>query len=482
MKGNQCHKALYLNKYHRELQDEISDQQQAIFSSGTNIGELAQELFPGGVDATPESYYNFQASVKDTAEYIANGEKVIYEAAFQYQGVLCALDILVKKRGKWYAYEVKSSTSVKGPYILDTALQYYVITNSGIELADMSVVHINNKYKRKGPVDVHQLFTIESVLDQILPRQANIPKKIRELKRVLKGKDVPVMDIGEHCHIPYPCNFLGHCWKHIPEERSVFKLGNSRGKEWDLYKKGIYAMEDIPDDYPLNKNQRLQVNGWKHGKTHIDKQGIKEFLKTVRYPMYFFDFETIRPIVPMWNNSVPFQQVPFQYSLHYQGRKNSKLQHFEFLAEHEGAKDPRIALLEQLIEETKKPGDIWVYNIGFERARMNEFAKYFPKYKKEALAIADRLRDLIIPFQQKLYYTPEMDGHHGLKYVLPALVPDLSYNDLEIQEGGTASVTFDAMISGTFDGDVEKTRTELLEYCKLDTYAMVRIMEKLRKL
>ena len=207
----------------------------------------------------------------------------------------------------------------------------------------------------------------------------------------------------------------------------------------------------------------------------------EDFLKTVKYPMYFFDFETIMPAVPKWNKTKPYQQIPFQYSLHYQATEHSEVQHSEFLAETKGAKDPRIALIEQLIRETKEPGQIWVYNIGFERARLTEIARDLPKYRKAALAIADRLVDLMTPFQQRLYYAPDMDGRYSIKKVLPALVPELSYGDLEIQEGGTASAIFESMISGTFEGNAATTREHLLEYCKLDTLAMVRILEKLQK-
>jgi len=481
MKGCQCPKALYLNKHHAALKDEISAAQQAIFSRGTNVGELAQGLFPGGVDASPADYYKFQESVVKTQELIAAGEKIIYEAAFQFDGVLCALDILVQKRGKWYAYEVKSSTGVSETYHLDASLQYYVITNAGIDLKDISIVHINNQYVRNGPLDIEQLFTIESVLEEVKELIPGHPNKIRQLKKILKLKEVPDIDIGTHCSTPYGCDFQGHCWKHIPEERSVFTLSYPGGRQWDLYERGIYSIEDIPDDYQLNAKQQLQRNGYKTGEVQIDKKGVKDFLKAVKYPMYFFDFETIMPAVPMWDHSKPYQQITFQYSLHYQKSGKSELEHYAFLAEAEGARDPRIAMIEQLIEETKRPGDIWVYNIGFERARLTEIARDLPKYKKAALAIANRLVDLMIPFQQKLYYTPDMDGRYSIKKVLPALVPELSYGDLEIQEGGTASSTFEAMISGSFEGNEEETRKHLLEYCKLDTLAMVRILEKLQK-
>ncbi len=479
MKGCQCTKALYLNKYHKNLRDEISAAQEAIFSRGTAVGELAQDLYPGGVDASPEDYYNFQASVRKTAEYIAKGEEIIYEAAFQFDGVLAALDILVKKEGHWHAYEVKSSTSVSSTYELDASLQYFVISNSGLSLKSISIIHLNNQYVRQGNLNIEELFTVADITEVVLNLQETVQTKIPELKKILKLTDMPNIQIGKHCNTPYTCDFQSHCWKHLPEERSVFTLSNARGKDWELYNEGVYSLEDVPTDYPLNEKQRMQVSGYKTGKIHINKKGIKDFLSTIKHPMYFFDFETIMPAVPMWDNSKPYQQIPFQYSMHYQGVAGGTLEHYEFLAEIEAAKDPRIAMIEQLIKETQRPGDIWVYNIGFERARLTEIARDLPKYNDAALAIADRLRDLMKPFQQKLYYTPDMDGRYSIKKVLPALVPEMNYDALEIQEGGTASATFESMISGTFKGDVLTTRRHLLEYCKMDTFAMVKILEKL---
>jgi hypothetical protein len=413
-----------------------------------------------------------------TQEYITNGEKIIYEAAFQFDGVLCALDILVNKRGKWHAYEVKSSTSVSETYELDAALQYFVITQSGLLLESISIVHLNNQYVRKGPLDVEQLFSIVEVTDAVQDLQDEVQNKIPELKKVLQLPDVPDISIGKHCSTPYTCDFHGHCWQHIPEERSVFTLSYPRGKDWELYDKGILSLEDVPPDYPLSDKHRQQIDGYRTGEVHLDKKGIAAFMNEITYPLYFLDFETIQPPVPLWDHSKPYQQLAFQYSLHYQAKKSSELEHFEFLAATDGS-DPRTALMEQLVNDTERPGDIWVYNIGFERARLNEMGRDLPRFSVTAERLAGRLKDLMIPFQQRLYYTPDMDGRYSIKKVLPALVPNLSYNALEINEGGTASRTFEAMVQGTFEGDVEATRKHLLEYCKLDTLAMVRILEKL---
>ena len=478
MRGLKCHKSLYLNKYHNELKDELSARQEAIFAQGTDVGLLAQQLFPGGVDVSPESYFDFSRSLADTKEAMAKGETVIYEAAFLFDEVLCAIDILVKDEEGWKAYEVKSSTSVSETYIEDTALQYYVITHAGVPLVDMSVIHINNQYVKKGALDIRQLFTSVSVLDEVKPIQANIPMIITDMKNTLRQDNIPSIDIGLQCTHPYDCDFMGYCWKHIPAY-SVFDIsGLLQTKKFELYDMGVVTLEQIPKDYALNDNQWMQVHCELEQKSHIDKAKIRAFLNNLNYPLYFLDFETMATAVPVFDNTRPYQQFVFQYSLHVQEKLGGELKHYEYLAQADGT-DPRTGFIDQIIKDCGTSGDVVVYNAGFEKGKLNDLTEVFPQHEKQVRAIIDRIVDLMTPFRKRWYYLPEMRGSYSIKKVLPALVPELSYSDLEISEGGTASNAFTEMVMGTFDGDIQKTRKDLLEYCKLDTYAMVRILEKL---
>ena len=478
IRGLQCEKSLYLYKHHYRLKDPTPSSLQAVFDQGTNIGLLAQELFPNGADASPENHFKMVESVEKTLKFISQGESIIYEATFQYNNVLAALDILVKVEEGWKAFEVKSSTNVSDTYIKDAAIQYYTITNSGIDLKDISIVHINNQYTKEGALAIHQLFTIESVYDQVLEFLPRIPNEVRRLKNIIESHEVPNVDIGNHCSAPYDCDFKGTCWKHIPDY-SVFNISRlNKDKKFDLYNQGVITLDQIDlSKVSLNPNQVLQVQSEVNGTTHIDIDEIRNFTNGLSYPLYFLDFETIGPAVPKYNGSRPYQQLVFQYSLHIQETLTSKLEHREYLAD--PSQDPRIKFIEQLIKDCGTSGDIVVYNIGFERGKLNDLMEVFPQYSNELGRIVNRMKDLMIPFQQKWYYTPEMKGSYSIKYVLPALVPKLSYSDLEIKEGGTASNTFLSMVNGTFKGDIKETRIQLLEYCKLDTYAMVKILEVL---
>jgi hypothetical protein len=473
LRGCQCPKSLYLYKYEPKLRSAITEPQQAIFDRGTSVGELARQLFPGGTDASPESPYKYQESVVLTKELIKQGVTILYEAAFQYDGVLAAIDILVKKNGKWRAYEVKSSTEVKDVNILDASLQYYVITKAGVKLSDISIVHLNNEYVRKGRLKLNQLFTEESVYDEVRENQPFVAEKIDELKRVIKMKSVPDIGIGPHCMDPYGCDFMEHCWSHVPEP-SVFDIANLRmNKKFELYGQGIVTFKQVERQGVLNERQQQQVTFHLKKKSHIDKAGLKEFLKSLAYPLSFLDFETFGPAVPLYDWSRPYQQIPFQYSLHCLAKKNASLQHHEFLAEPNG--DPRIPFMENLLAQLTSAGDILTYNQSFEISRLNELAEVFPKYAKHLHRVTARIKDLMAPFRDRLYYTHTMQGSYSIKAVLPALVPDLSYDSLAIGNGNDASLAFERMVLDPA-GDHVALRKALLEYCGLDTLGMVKVL------
>lgn len=480
IRGQQCLKSLYLNKNHRELKDELTDQQRSIFSRGNNVGELAQKLFPGGIDLIPENFYNFLPTIQKTQDAINNGVEVIYEAAFQFDGVLALLDILVKKKNKWYAYEVKSAASVKGVYVKDASLQYHVITNSGINLEDISIIHLNSKYTKKGKLDLNQLFTISSVKDAVLENQEEIKTHLQEQKLVLASNRIPKVEIGAHCNTPYPCDFKGHCWKEVPEY-SVLNLNRGSGKIWDLFDEGIINIKDIPEENELSPSQKLQLKAEQTGEDIIDKVEIDKFLNTLIYPLYFLDFETVMPAIPLFDDTKVYQQLPFQYSLHVLENQKGKLEHYEYLSE-EKKLDPRITLIQYLIEDLKTKGSVLVYNKSFEDRCLFEISRDFPEYEKDISNIRKRLIDLATPFEKKHYYTASMKGKYSIKNVLPALAPDFSYENLQIQDGATASFMYLDLLKGTFEGDKNVLRKNLLEYCKLDTLAMVKILEKLYKL
>jgi len=439
IRGTKCPKSLWLHFFQPQDRDEISEGQQNIFNTGHSVGALAQQLFPGGIDASRREPGKVSEAVTYTQELINNGQTVIYEAAFSDGETLCYMDILVKEKGEWRAYEVKASTSVKDYHIMDAAFQYYVITRSGLPLADIFLVHINNQYIRHGEIDVQQLFTFEPLTSTISLMQAGIPGQLLSLNQMLIAGVIPAIEMGAQCTSPFACDFIGFCQSSLPEE------------------------PESSNQLPASRKQ-----------DHLDN-----FKSRLVCPLYFMDFETIFPVIPLHDESRPYQQIPFQYSLHIVKDFNSmdKPAHHFFLGT--PPSDPRPAFIESLLDRLGTHGSIIVWNATFEKTRLKEIARDFPEYSSRIEPLFDRLVDLMVPFRKKHLYTPDMNGSYSLKAVLPALVPDLSYSNLEIQEGGSASLTYESLYYDTEQESIAKKRRDLLNYCELDTLSMVRILELL---
>jgi hypothetical protein len=472
--GLQCEKRLWTEKHQPDLRDELTEAQKALFAQGTSVGELAQTLFPGGVDCTPDferpDRQGITIGLDMTKEAITNGAAVIYEAAFVANGVYAATDILVREESKWRAIEVKSSTGVKDYHINDAAIQYHVLTQAGLDVVDIELIHINNGYVRKGALDLAQLFTRISLLADVEPLQLEIPSTILHFTKLLQEREVPKVDIGPHCSDPFACPFKGHCWSHIPEQ-SVFELTRIGSKAWQLYNEGVLAIQDVPIDFPLTQKQRNQAKGVQKNQELFDPRAIKEFIGAWESPLYFFDFETVAPSVPIYDGSRPYEQLPFQYSLHILSEPDGKAEHREFLAD-PLAGDPRPALIAQMLADLGSKGSIVTYNMGFEKGRISALANAFPARKGALLALNERIVDLLVPFRNHWFYKPEMHGSASIKAVLPAMT-NLSYNNLEIQEGRTASETWLSMAEGRYSGDAKAQMEALRKYCRMDTWATV---------
>lgn len=479
MRFLQCPKSLYLHKFQPDLRPVISEAQEAIFARGTAVGIMAQKPFEGGIDLYSDNHFDLEAKAEQTKEAINDGEETIYEAAFIFDGVYCAMDILRKEESGWHIYEVKSSTSVKDEHFLDTAIQYYILNGLGYDVSEVSLIHLNNQYVRYGELDYAELFEATPITGNVLNLQPQVPEWIKKAKAVLSGEEDSNIQIGEYCFSPYECDFKAHCWADIPEY-SVFDIANLRmDKKFRLFYDGIVRLEDIPREMEFSANQWLQIDSELSQKTNIDEKQIRAFVESLNYPLYYLDFETFNPAVPQFDGSRPYQQIPCQYSLHVLQSPDSKREHFEFLGD--GKTDPREALLKQLLADTEGSGNILAYNMGFEKSVMKELGNLFPEYEDELQDRIDRVVDLMIPFQQKWYYTPSMKGSYSIKYVLPALVPELSYKDLGIQNGSMAMDAYAALKDEEDEEKIAKIRRDLLSYCRLDTLAMVDILSVLEK-
>jgi len=481
IRGLQCEKSLWLKKKKPEVLQAPDDGVQAVFDTGTSVGELACELFRGGERI--EYTGNFSSQMAKTKELMGRGTKIIYEATFCFDGILVMVDILRVGKDGFIINEVKSSTSVKEVYIDDASIQYYVISSLGYKVSAINIIHIDNSYVRGEKLELDKFFYAEDVTEQVKQKQADIPQIISKFDEILSKDVEPDIDIGPHCSDPYNCDAWEYCWRKqrgIPEY-SVFDISRLRSdKKFELYKNGVVKFEDIKELDKFNASQQIQIRSELSGEQIIDKEAIKEFLDTLSYPLYHLDFETFQQAVPEFIGLSPYEQIPFQFSIHKDdGRGN--LEHFEFLAE-VGA-DPRYELALNLIKFIPQDACVLAYNMSFEKKVIRRLAEIYPQISNELMAIHDNIKDLMVPFAIKSYYHPKMQGSYSIKYVLPALVPEFesAYKDLNlIHHGGEAMQAYEAMAYMPAD-EREAYKKALLAYCKLDTLAMVKVLEKLRE-
>jgi hypothetical protein len=474
IKGVQCHKALYLQKYHPELKDPVPPSREELFQSGSEVGIIAHGLFPGGIEI-PFEAGSYAQQVKLTQEAIEKGVETIYEASFSYDGVFVKVDILHKGKSGWELYEVKSSTGFKDIYQPDISVQYYVVNGPGIPVTRVSLIHINNQYVRQGDIDPFELFTIVDMTDQVEASQSAIREEIKRQKEMLAG-EVPSIDIGPWCSDPFDCDFTGHCWQHIPE-MSVFSLRGNRALTFELYNRGIVNLDNVePDKLPAA--QRQQVEAIREKTIYSREDEIRDFLDSLWYPLYFLDFETFADSVPRFDGIRPYQNVPFQYSLHYLEDASAPLGHYEYLAQ--PGTDSRRELTEKLISQIPDNACVLAYVASFEKGVLQDLARWLPEYADKIERITSNLIDLAYPFQKRLLYHWQFNGSYSIKSVLPALVPELGYDGMEIRNGEMAGIAYARMQKSSDQEEIEQIRTALLDYCRLDTFAMVKLLEALK--
>ncbi len=483
----QCPKIPWLKKYKPE-EYAVDDETQARFAAGNEVGDLAMGLFGEYVEVTilrEDGTPDLKAMERYTAFCLKEGRETVCEASFNYNGLYCAVDILRKNGASYDIYEVKSSTSPDHHvYISDTAYQKYVLGKCGVKVGRVYIVTINSGYVFDGTLDLKKLFDVTDVTSLVEKEIGAVEGDLKEAEKVMASKTEPAIGISEACNTPYPCAFFGYCTRDLPSP-SVFHLYRLGYKQkLALYERGIRSYEDVlRDGSGLNDLRRRQVEFALAEKgTHVDKEGIGAFLQTLSYPLYFLDFETVQPVIPRYVGTKPYQQIPVQYSLHILREADAAPEHREFLGRSE--EDPRRALAERLVADI--PADVCVlaYNKAFECSRLKELAEAFPDLSDHLLKIRDNIKDLLDPFQKGYYYNRDMGGSFSIKSVLPALYPDdpaLNYHNLEgVHNGSEAMELFPKLKDMPADERAEAERN-LLKYCELDTFALVKVFEELKR-
>jgi len=477
MYGLQCPLRLWYHVYEPELATAADEVQQAIFDTGHEVGVLAQQRYPGGVLGEADHAHT-ELALEQTAKLLDDPTvPAIYEAAFMYGNVLVRADI-IERVGKdsWNLIEVKSSTGVKAAFEDDLALQYWVLKGAGLKVELAGVMVLNRGYVFDGKkLDLKKLFRLNDRTDLAKEKQKDVGVRVEELLAMLTKKKAPDIEPGPHCKKPYECPFWGHCTEGMTfPKHPVSELPRlTAPKRKKLTALEISEVHQVPDDFPLNTMQRRVVSVVRSGKPW-NSGGLAKLLEALPGPIHYLDFETFMPAIPRFAGTRTYDHIPFQWSLHIE-KSPKDTDHRMFLAE--SADDPREPLALKLIESVEREGVICTYS-GYEARVIRQLAADLPQLKKPLEVLLERLWDLL-PAIQAHYYHPEFHGSFSIKSVLPALVPEMTYEGMEVGGGMEAGAAFLRMISTEDLTEKKRLEKALRDYCGQDTLAMVKLREKL---
>ena len=433
---------LWLKKNDPKKLPPVDENTQALFDAGHQFEPYAESLFPEGLMLGFSDYGEYLSLPQRTQDAIASGAPVIFQPRFEWNDFTCICDVVsFVGDNEVDLYEIKASTSVKVEHEFDLAFQTAVLEGTSLKVRNIFVIHVNNKYVRSGSIEADKITHIEDVTDKVRKRSEATAKYMPKAMAVVKLPNMPD---------PNP---------------DLAKLGSK--KSWLQVYEAI--VPQVPKEYPADTAPTIQY------------EEIKQFLDGLQYPLYFLDYETMSGLIPYFDAHRPYQQVPFQYSLHIIREPGADVEHREFL--HRENSDPVRPLTEQLIQDISTEGTVLVWYESFEKSRNSELGEMLPEYREAMEAINDRVVDLIIPFKSKWYDDPRFEGSASIKQVLPVLFPELSYKGLGIQEGGAAQrLWMEAVLDSKRADQKDQILSDLVEYCKLDTLAMVEIFAVLRKL
>ena len=430
---------LWLKKNDPKKLPPVDDNTQALFDAGHQFEPFAESLFPEGTTLGFSDYGEYLSLPQRTQDAIKSGAQILFQPRFEWENYTCISDIVCfVGDDEVDLYEIKASTSVKPDHEFDLAFQTAVLEGTGLKVRYIYVVHVNNKYVRNGSIEADKITLIQEITE-----------KVRS-KGELTAKHMPqALAVAKQAKMPDP-------------DPALAKLGSK--SEWLK----VYA--NIAPQEPETWSDDVAPI--------IHHYEIKKFLGELKYPLYFLDYETMSGLIPYFDGHRPYQQVPFQYSLHVLSSPEAELEQREYL--HRENSDPSRPLIEQLLKDIGTEGTVLVWYESFEKARNSELGDMLPEYKEAMESINDRVVDLITPFKQKWYDDPRFGGSASIKQVLPVLCPELSYKGLGIQEGGSAQrLWMEAVLDSKRSDQKDQIISDLVDYCKLDTLAMVEIYKKL---
>lgn len=477
LSGAQCHLRLWYESHRPDLESEPDDVLQAVFDTGHEVGRMACRRYPGG-HAVTHDHRHVPEAIEETRSVVEAGAvPALFEAAFEHEGVLVRADVVERlPGGGWRLVEVKSSTRLKDVFVLDAAVQLWVLKGAGLDVRDAAVLTLNRDYVYDGvTLDLGALFRLHPVFDEAHELLGSVATQVADLRAMLSASAAPEVGPGNHCFEPYGCPYHAHCTRDaVFPEHGIDELPwLAAGRREELEAAGIEEIGDIPEDFPLTVLQGIVRRTVREGRpaVHGDIAGA---LAGIRSPVRHLDFETFAPAVPRFAGTRPFDPVPFLFSVHTE-RKGKLPQHAEYL--HESDDDPRPELANRLIEALGNKGSVCTYS-GYEKRVLRDLGEALPDRAEELRLIEARLFDLL-PVVREGYYHPEFRGSFSIKSVLPVLVPGMGYDDLAISEGQTAAVLYASALGSADPHDRRRVFEDLRAYCAQDTLALVELRKSL---
>jgi len=485
VKGSECKKFLWLRFNDPESLPKLEDPTLMRLEEGNEVGNLAKRVFPNGIEV--EEQLDHKRSAEETISLMRQ-RKPLFEAGFIDRGgrLYARVDILVPSgQNSWDIYEVKSSTSVKKEHIPDVSFQKYCLQTLGIDIRGTYIMHLNGNYVRKGAIEPKNIFTQTEISPRIREEVRRVPNRVQEMINIISQRTCPEINRSDLCCFPQneafekthskDRFFLAH------PNVDVLNLYGKKRVAIDAFRRGTYRLKDMNPEL-LDEKQIVQQKAHREGKAHVDRDKIREFLSSLKYPLHFIDFETYSTAIPRFDGARPHEQIPFQFSLHKVINDGENPIHISFLGS--GEPDPRKEFVRSLEENVDSRGSIIVYNT-FERTILNELSSKFPLERDFLSSAISRISDLLQPFRGFAYYHPAQKGSASIKAVLPVLT-DRSYDGFSIRSGNSASFAYMKLIDkrreGIRDEETVKIRRDLEEYCGQDTFGMVLLVNELRKL
>ena len=475
---------LWIKKNRRELIPPIDANLQARFDQGHEFEKYVEPLLAPLVRLGFDDFSAYQLLPNETLKAWEHGAVNVAQGRYVHGQATCIVDVLCKQEnGSYKLIEIKSSTGQKAEHIFDLAFQKVVLDGAGFHVDKCELAIVNKDYVRNGDVEPTELVKFIDVTEKVLSKVENTKIRISKALETIKNPRMPDpkpedaklgsysewMKIREQIHPPLG----GESIHYLPYM--------SADKASKLINDGVTQISDILDYSVLGKATQKYLRARDIGSRTLDTAKLKNFLSEIQYPLHFFDYETTQNLVPVWDNTKPYQQVTFQYSLHIQYEAGGKLDHFEYL--HRDISNPIPHLLESLSQQIKPSGSVLVWYESFEKSRNSEMAAAYQTYTHFLEQLNSRIIDLMIPFSEEMVIDPRFMGSSSIKAVLPVFRPNLSYKDLNIQEGGSASRMWK---QATFEPENEESRLQIYEdltkYCERDTFAMVEIYDELLKL